>query len=210
MAAPKADAFATVYDKATDKCTITFTDTNARRINDAYEGIFLRMGEQVRDGSTGEPAKADAQVVWEYGLRKDVKSAADLPVPADPAIPNAQTRLARGSVAGGATGFIFGGGCAAPIASSGKEFKACEGREKLSGPVVPGCSLTSSQATGIGIAGLVAGILALTGAGFALPLRGSVHGAASAPGYPEPPGSVVRFRSVRGRGQNICAWLEQL
>ncbi|WP_147291493.1 hypothetical protein [Corynebacterium senegalense] len=82
--------------------------------------------------------------------------------------------------------------------------------EKLSGSVVPGCSLTSSQATGIGIAGLVAGILALTGAGFAQPFRGSVHGAAAAPGYPEPPGSVVRFRSVRGRGQNICAWLEQL
>lgn len=90
MTAPKADAFATVYDKATDKCTNTFTDTDARRINDAYEGIFLRMGEQVRDGSTGEPAKADAQVVWEYGLRKDVTSATDLPVPADPAIHTAR------------------------------------------------------------------------------------------------------------------------
>ncbi|WP_115685771.1 hypothetical protein [Corynebacterium senegalense] len=90
MAAPKADAFATVYDKATDKCAITFTDTNARRINDAYEGLVLRMGEQVRDGLTGEPAKADAQVVWEYGLRKDVTSATDLPVPADPAIPTAR------------------------------------------------------------------------------------------------------------------------
>lgn len=211
MAAPKADAFATVYDKATDKCTITFTDTNARRINDAYEGLFLRMGEQVRDGFPGEPAKADAQVVWEYGLREDEKSATDLPVPADPAIPSVQTRLALGSVAGGAIGgFIFGGGLAAPIASSGKEFRACEERENLNGSAVPGCSLISSQATGIGIAGLVAGILALTGAGFALPLRGSVHGAASAPGYPEPPGSVVRFRSVRGRGRNICAWLEQL
>ena len=233
VAAPKADAFETVYDKATDKCTITFTDTDTERVNDAYEGLFLRMGEQVRDGFTGDKAKADAQIVWEYGIREDVKSAADLPLPADLTISNAQTRLALGdqkdrywqtigfinaskkpviteqaivmtpeeartdggvtygvdlgSLAGGAIGgLIFGGEFAdlrdaildaattyapefaASIASYGKAFEACEERENLSSSVMPGSSLTSSQATGIGIAGLVAGILALVGAGFAL------------------------------------------
>lgn len=100
LAAPQAQAHETVYNKDTDTCTITFTDKDQERVNGAYKALFVRLAEQTRDSFTGtyagQEAKGDAQIVWEYGTRDDVKSAADLPIPADLRISNAQTRLALG------------------------------------------------------------------------------------------------------------------
>ena len=94
LAAPSAHAYETTYDTMTDTCTITFTETDAERTNNAYSGLFLRLAEQVRDSFEGEQAKADAAIVYEYGSRADVKSASDLPIPADLTVSNAQARLA--------------------------------------------------------------------------------------------------------------------
>lgn len=97
VAAPQAQAYETTYDADTKQCTITFTDTDKERVNNAYSTLFARLGEQVRDSFEGEKAKEQAQIVWEYGQRKDVKKASDLPIPPDLKISNAQTALALGN-----------------------------------------------------------------------------------------------------------------
>ena len=100
VAAPAAQAYEIKYDADTKQCTITFTDTDKERVNGAYSTLFTRLGEQVRDSFEGETAQAQAQIVWDYGQRKDVKSASDLPIPADLKISNAQTALALGKQKG--------------------------------------------------------------------------------------------------------------
>lgn len=233
IAAPQAQAYSTTYDQTTGTCTITFTEQDQKRVNDAYRALFLRLAEETRESFVGEKPRSDAKIVWEYGTREDVKRASDLPLPANLTISNAQSALALGgqkdkywemvgfinaskkpvvsepvitmtpeqarkdggvtygvsladALAGTIGGVLLGGDTeklrdrvltaattyapefGAPILSYGRAFDACADRKESSSSILPGSALTSSQAAGIGVAGLVAGILALVGISFAL------------------------------------------
>ena len=97
LVVPHANAYETTHDSDKGQCTITFTDTDTERVNGAYSALFTRLGEQVRDSVEGDDARAQAEIVWEYGSRKGVASASDLPVPADKKVSDAQAALALGT-----------------------------------------------------------------------------------------------------------------
>lgn len=231
VAAPPAQAYETRYDAENNQCTITFSDRDTERVNNAYSALFTRLGEQVRDSFEGEEARAQATTVWEYGQRKDVKSASDLPVPADRKVSDAQAALALGKqkdkywrmvgfinaskndviteqtitttpekahelgplygvdfgpiVGGTAGGVLFGTSFveirdgiidsaktyapefAGPVVSYYQAFSDCAEGKTRSSSVLPASSMTSSQTTGLAIAGVVVGLIALVGLGYA-------------------------------------------
>lgn len=231
VAAPPAQAYETRYDAENNQCTITFTDKDTERVNGAYSVLFARLGEQVRDSFEGEEAKAQAKVVWEYGQRKEVKSASDLPVPADRKVSDAQAALALGKqkdkywrmvgfinaskndviteqkititpekahelgplygvdfgpVVGGTVGGVLFGTSfvefrdgiidaakthapefAGPVVSYFQAFSDCAEGKTRSSSVLPASSMTSSQTTGLGIAGVIVTLFALVGLGYA-------------------------------------------
>lgn len=231
LVAPQARAYETAYDSGKGVCTITFTDKDTERVNGAYSALFTRLGEQVRDSFEGAEAQQHAKIVWEYGSRTDVKSASDLPVPADAKVSNAQAALALGQqkdrywrmvgflnaakndvitdqtitmtpakaheegplhgvdfgpvVGGTVGGMLFGSDFvdirdgllesaktyapefAAPILSYSQAFSDCADGKTRSSSVLPASAMTSSQTTGLGIAGVVLGLFALVGLGYA-------------------------------------------
>ncbi|WP_342318530.1 hypothetical protein [Corynebacterium mayonis] len=233
VGAPQAQAYSVSVDKDSDVCTITYTDSDKINVNNAYSGLFLRLAQEVRDSFESEKSKADAAIVYDYGIREDVKRASDPPIPATPPVNGAQLRLALGGekdkywqmvgfinaskkevitrqtltmtreearknggvtygvplgdIAGGVIGGLFFGGeiadvrdailngaqkyapeFAVPIALYAKSFKDCEEGKSTSSSIMPGSAMTSSQATGLGIAGLIVGLLSLVGIGFAM------------------------------------------
>ena len=97
IAAPQAQAYETTYDADTKQCTITFTDTDKERVNNAYSTLFARLGEQVRDSFEGDEAKQQAKIVWEFGQREDVKEASEHRPIKEPEVSAAQLKLALGS-----------------------------------------------------------------------------------------------------------------
>ena len=97
VAAPQAQAYETTYDAATKQCTITFTDTDKERVNNAYSTLFARLGEQVRDSFEGDEAKQQAKIVWEFGQREDVKEASEHRPIKEPEVSAAQLKLALGN-----------------------------------------------------------------------------------------------------------------
>ena len=97
IAAPQAQAYETTYDAATKQCTITFTDTDKERVNDAYSTLFARLGEQVRDSFEGDEVKQQAKIVWEFGQREDVKEASEHRPIKEPEVSAAQLKLALGN-----------------------------------------------------------------------------------------------------------------
>ena len=231
LVAPHANAYETTYDSDKGQCTITFTDTDTERVNGAYSALFTRLGEQVRDSVEGDDAQAQAEIVWEYGSRKGVASASDLPVPADKKVSDAQAALALGKqkdkywrmvgflnaakkdvitdqtitmtpakaheegplhgvdfgpvVGGTVGGILFGTSLvdirdgiidaakthapefAAPILSYSQAFSDCADGKTRGSSVLPASSMTSSQTTGLGVAGVVLGLFALVGLGYA-------------------------------------------
>ena len=97
VAAPQAQAYETKYDADTKQCTITFTDTDKERVNNAYSTLFARLGEQVRDSFEGDEAKQQAKIVWEFGQREDVKEASEHRPIKEPEVSAAQLKLALGN-----------------------------------------------------------------------------------------------------------------
>lgn len=97
VAAPQAQAYETTYDAGTKQCTITFTDTDKERVNNAYSTLFARLGEQVRDSFEGDEAKQQAKIVWEFGQREDVKEASEHRPIKEPEVSAAQLKLALGN-----------------------------------------------------------------------------------------------------------------
>lgn len=109
VSVPTADAYTVDYNAETEKCTISYTENDKSRINEAYKNLYTEMADQVftdlekKTETTGtriepytqEERNADIKLVREYAAEvKDPAAKAEGGLFTEGSVAQAQRRLA--------------------------------------------------------------------------------------------------------------------